>query len=704
MVKAAEWGWKKRPPIVQQTEAAECGLACLAMILGYYGHQIDLATLRRKYAVSTKGMTLRDMVQIADRSGLSARAVRLELDEIQNLQLPCILHWGLNHFVVLTNIKRGKYLIHDPASGRKVRNLDQVSKEFTGVALELTPSEIFERKDERKTLRLNDLFRRIGGLRGALTQLFLLSLGLETIAIIMPIVSQIVIDEVIVTSDYELLDTIAIGLVFLLILQLAVGSVRQWAVLLLSTRVGMEWNAGLFDHLSKLPLDYFMKRHVGDIVSRFGSLNTIQSTLTTSMVQSVMDGLMAIGMAVMLFVYGGWLGGIALVALVLDIVLRLFTYRLYREAADEHLVTRAQQQSHFMETVRGMTSVKLLGLRNRRKVAWLNLAVDNINIQLRMQRYDLFYGRLGDLIFGADRLAMLVLGTSAVMRGDMSVGMLVAFLAYKDQFAGRVGSLVNSLFQLRMLNVQTDRLSDIIMTEPESSGLIIASAESSDVVAPGSEPATLTCENIAVRYSPHDPWIIKDISLHVPRGSSLTIMGPSGCGKTTLLKVMMGLIEPSHGRILIDGEDIRCKDLEIYRSQISSVLQDDKLFSGSLADNICAFDECPDLSWIEECARLASIIDDIRRMPMKFETLVGDMGSILSSGQRQRILFARALYRKPRILFLDEASSHLDHDNEISLLETMRNLRATIITVTHDKDFVLDHSNVISIASSDKVI
>lgn len=613
-----QFGFGKKVPVVLQVEAAECGIACLAMILGYYGHQIDLATLRRRYSVSIKGVTLRSLVQAADTLSFTSRAVRLELDDLPRLRTPCILHWGMNHFVVLVAVKGDLITINDPAVGRRTVPFDEVSREFTGVALEVTPNETFERKDDRETIRLRDMFRHVAGLRGALMGLFFLSLGLEVIALISPMISQVVIDEVIVTADHDLLMTITFGLAMLLLLQMFIGSVRTWAVTLFSTRVGLEWNTSLFDHLTRLPLDYFSKRHVGDVLSRFGSLGSIQQALTTDMVQTIMDGLMGIGMGIMLFIYGGWLGLVACIALVLDILLRLVTYRTYREASEEQIVINARQQSHFIETLRGMASVKLLGLRERRRTTWLNIVIDSINIKLRLQRFDLIYGRLGDFIFGADRLIMMVLGARQVMDGSMSVGMLVAFLSYKDQFASRVGSLVGTGFKLRMLNIQSDRLADIVMTEPEP--------VSPTIPAEHHDAASLACREMSVRYAAQEPWIFQGIDLDIPAGQSVAIIGPSGCGKTTLLKAMMGLHPMDEGHIFIDGVDISVLSLEGYRERIAGVLQDDGLFSGSVADNISGFAEQPDQELITQCAEKAAILDDIKRMPMGFETLVGDMG------------------------------------------------------------------------------
>ncbi len=417
------------------------------------------------------------------------------------------------------------------------------------------------------------------------------------------------------------------------------------------------------------------------MISRFGSLATIQKGLTTDLVQAMLDGLMAVGMLVMLTVYGGWLVAVVLASTALNAVLRVFAYGAYREGSEEALVAEARQQTHFIETVRGMASVKLLDLRERRGGAWMNHFVTALNARLRLQRLDLVFGRANEFLFGLDRLILLVLGARAVIGGSLSLGMLVAFLAYRDQFATRIGSLIDAWFKLRMLDVQTDRLADIVLCEPEEQDLAAGAQPGAPPVV-ALKAGTLAGAGLALRYGADEPWIFRGVSLSVRAGACFAITGPSGCGKTSLMKVMMGLTPPSEGIVTADGQDIRTA-AGSYRRRIAGVMQSDGLFAGSIAENIAAFDEHPDAGWIAECAARAAILDDIRRMPMGFESLVGDMGSTLSGGQKQRIVLARALYRRPEILFLDEATSHLDEATEAVIAQALRDLRMTRVIVAH---------------------
>jgi ATP-binding cassette subfamily B protein RaxB len=693
VIEKLQFGFGRRLPVILQAEAAECGMACLAMVLGYYGRHVDLAGLRSRHMLSLKGMTLRNLIDFANQMGLATRALRVELGDLARLRAPCILHWNMNHFVVLERVGPRAIVIHDPARGSRRLSLDEASREFTGVALELSPATGFTRESQAPALRLSDLFRNIAGIGLALAQILILSLGIELVALLLPIASQIVIDEVIVNADQDLLIVVAAGLALLLLIQLALGTARTWAVMLIGAKLNLQWNSSLFDHLSRLPLDYFEKRHVGDVISRFGSLSTIQKALTTDLVQAILDGIMSIGMLVMLAVYGGWLSLVVVASTVLNSALRIAAYRSYRESTEEAIGAEARQQSHFIETVRGMASVKLLGLRERRRGAWMNQFVDALNARLRLQRADLVFSRANEFLTGADRLILLVLGANAVIHLSMSLGMLVAFLAYRDQFSQRISNLIGSAFQLRMLNVQTGRLSDIVMNEPEP------------VTAPGAEshrPASaragggrlpalqgappsggLTAAGLSVRYGASEPWIFREVTLTVPAGACFAISGPSGCGKTTLLKSLMGLQPLSEGAIFMDGRDIRLIGAENYRSRIAGVMQNDGLFAGSIAENIACFDDHPDHGWIQECAARAAILDDIRKTPMGFETLVGDMGSTLSGGQKQRVILARALYRRPEILFLDEATSHLDEPTETRIADALRECSMTRIIISH---------------------
>lgn len=679
---------KRRTPIVLQTEAAECGMACLAMIAGHHGHQIDLAALRRYYNLSLKGMTLHDMVRVAAELQLSTRALRVEMSHLKRLRLPCILHWDHGHFVVLTRVGARAVTIHDPGFGRRKIAIEEFSRHFTGVAMEAWATKGFERKTERERIPVFDILRRTEGFGAAAVQILAMSLLLEIIVIAVPIAFQLVVDEVIVANDHNLLLVIAGALGLILGFRALVDFVRSWCIMAAGANLTLQWKMSLFKHMLRLPLSFFERRHVGDLASRFASLDAIQKTLTTGPISGVVDGLMSLALVGMMWLYEPLLGMIAVSVMVIYALMRSLAYRLYRGANYEAIVSAARENTHFIETLRGMPSVKALVIGDRRQASWNNYLVDEISADLRVQKLDLVFRTANTLLFGLDRILIIFLGARAVMSGSLTVGMLVAFLAYKDQFSQRVGTLLDTIVKISLLTVHGERIADVALAEPEETlGRSPALTASHSDALSRVKPA-LSARAINFSYGDNEPYVLAGFTFDVAPGECVAIVGPSGAGKTTLLKIMAGLLRPTSGAVYLDDVPVQAIGLEYYRSQIGCVLQNDRLFAGTIADNIAAFSPNLDPGRIQDAARLAAIHEEILRMPMGYETLVGDMGSSLSGGQMQRVVLARALYREPRILLLDEATSHLDEENERSINSAIRLLTIARIIVAHRRSTI----------------
>jgi ATP-binding cassette subfamily B protein RaxB len=682
----------RRTPLILQTETAECGLACLAMVAGHHGHRIDLATLRARHAISLRGSTLADLMRLAGQLQLAPRPLRLELEHLPQLKLPCVLHWDMDHFVVLVQVRAERLTIHDPATGRRELTLAELSKHFTGVAMELAPTAGFVPRTERRSMRLMELVGRLPGLGRAMAQVLLLALVLQLLLLVGPFYMQWVVDQALVAQDRDLVTVLGVGFMMLALMQAGVTALRAWVLMVLGTTLNLQLLANLFRHLIRLPMSWFEKRHIGDVVSRFESVNVIQRTLTTGFLEALIDGVMVLVTLAMMLVYSIRLTLVVLVAASLYALLRLALYRPLRVATEEHIVRGARQLTHFLETVRGMQSIRLFAHEAPRGAAWQNLAVDEFNAGIRTQRLGILYQSLNGVLFGVENVITVWLGALLVLDAasgsGFSVGMLFAFVAYKAQFVQRIAALVEKGLELRMLGLHTERIADIALTPPEAAE---AFAPSGDAALAGS----LAVRNLSFRYAESDPPVLTDVSFAVEAGESVAIVGPSGCGKTTLVKLMLGLLQPTAGHIEADGVPLARVGLARYRGAVASVMQDDQLFAGSIAENICFFDSRPEPERIEQCARLAAVHDDIAAMPMQYNTLVGDMGTVLSGGQKQRILLARALYHRPKILFLDEATSHLDIARERSVNDAVRGLKLTRIIVAHRPE---------TIASADRVI
>ena len=688
-----QFGWRRRLPMIRQTEAAECALACLAMVAGFHGHAVELTALRQRFSLSLKGATLARLIEMADALGLASRPLRLELGELGQLATPCILHWGLNHFVVLKRVTGDRIELHDPAVGERRVRLSEVSRQFTGIALELAPTPRFERKKSEPPLALRQLLGRVQGLPAALAQVLGLALVLELFALAAPLFVQTVLDQVLAGGDRGLLTLLGVGFLLLTLLQVGVSALRSWVVMWLGTSLNLAWSGNLFGHLLKLPEDYFAKRHLGDITSRFGAMNVIQNTLTTRAVEMVLDGLMATLTLAMMLIYSGTLAALTLLAFALYAGLRALSYRVFREANLGSIVAAAKQQSQFLESVRGAQTIRLYHRAAQHTGRYLNAATDTANRNLEVQRYNLLFGSLNSLVFGIERIAVIWIGASSVLDGSLSAGMLMAFVAYSDQFTGRGAGLINYLVDLRLLRLQGERLADIVLTAPERH-------VDTPYVGPLPE-ASIALRGVSYRYAPGEPWVVKDLDLHIAAGESVAIVGPSGCGKTTLAKILLGLLDPEEGNVLIGGIDLRRLGKARYRAMLGAVLQEDSLFAGSIADNIADniafFDPETTALRIEAAARLAQIHDDIVAMPMGYHSLVGDMGSSLSGGQKQRVLLARALYRRPRILLLDEATSHLDVAREREVNAAIKRLRITRIVIAHRPETIASAGRVLQL-------
>ncbi|MFM8899846.1 MAG: peptidase domain-containing ABC transporter, partial [Burkholderiales bacterium] len=654
-------------------------------------HPIQINHLRA--LVSNSGAQI---TSHADALGFSSRPLRLELEELGQLAVPCILHWNLNHFVVLKKVSQGHITILDPAVGERRLALTEVSKHFTGVALELSPNASFAPERKRERLKLSQLTGKVRGLGRSLAQIFAVALVLELFALAMPLLNQLVVDDAVATHDRDLLTLLVIGFALLLLTQTLIGLARSWMIMVMGQSISLQWSGNVFTHLVKLPTDYFQKRHLGDVLSRFGSVAAIQRTLTTSVVEAVLDGMMALAALGMMLLYAPSLAAVTVGAVLLYALLRWAAYKPLREAAAERMVASAKEQTHFMETIRAITPLKLFGRESQRRARWQNLLVDVQNRDVRTNKMNIGFSTANTFLFGLENLLVFWLGGRMVMdsgtpggvsAGVFTIGMMFAYISYKGQFTSRVSALINYAVEIKMLGLHAERLADIALAEPERTSV-------PDNKLVHLQPR-IELRGVSFRYGDGEPWILRNTHLVIEPGESMAIVGPSGCGKSTLLKVLLGLVPPSEGEVLYGGIPVKQLGVQNYRRLIGTVMQEDMLLSGSIADNIAFFSVQPKEERIEECAQLAAVHEDITRMPMGYHTLVGDMGSSLSGGQKQRVLLARALYKRPRVLALDEATSHLDLMNERLVTQALAKMQVTRIIVAHRPETIAGAQRVV---------
>lgn len=666
--------------LVRQEEASECSLACLCMIANYWGCKFDLASLRQRISVSRRGVTVKMLMSAAAIIGLKGRALRLDIEALHDLSTPLILYWTFDHFVVAKKSGRKGLTILDPSLGEQVVKWDTVSKKFTGIAIELTPSDSFAPIFEVKQVSIAHLIGQARGLKRSLTLNLTLSLLLQCLGLIAPLYLKWVLDDVLPAKDVNLLNTLAISFVGVAFVSIITSAARTWISATFAARFSVQWMDRVFVHLLNLPMSFFQKRSTGDIVGKFGSIGTIQSAVTNQLVGSLIDAvLMTVTLAAML-IYSPPLTLIAFFATVLFILGRASTQGMISKGVLDQANASARQSTIFLETLRGMQSIRLYGSADLRRATWLDSLIQQTNAGLKLNRYNILQEINGNIILRISSIFTVWYASGLMMSNTMTIGTLTVFMTYQDQFLSRVTALIGKLFDYRTLKVHRQRLADIVLTEKEEDNDIEFDLKNVD--------GSFELVNVSYAYSTEEKPVLHNINLVISEGACVAITGPSGGGKTTLLKLLLGLFLPVSGAIRFGGHNLSTVGLRNYRKHIGTVMQDDTLFAGSLSQNIAWFDVEADAERVVCAAQAAAIHDEILAMPMGYDTVIGDMGSGLSGGQKQRVMIARALYRNPKVLIMDEATSHLDIANEAKINASIKQLGITRIIVAHRPDTI----------------
>jgi len=696
-----QWTGKNNLPLIRQTESAECGLACLTMIACWHGLQTDLKMLRERFSISTQGMTLQRLMQCASDIQLTSRAVRLEPEDLKSLTLPCILHWDMNHFVVLDKVRGNKIIIHDPNKGKCTLSLLDAGKHFTGIALEIIPTSKFLPRHEKKKIHLRNLVGKTPGLIPAMFKITVFALALEALALGAPLLNQMVIDEVLVAADKNLLSIIIIALLLISLTQLLLGLARQWASITLSVNFNMQWTARVFHHLVRLPLTWFEARSKGSISARFSAIDIIQQALTTQVLEGIIDVLVVITSLGMMILYSKEMTFIAIVVSVVYALLRALWYPHLKQCAEDTWDASTRESSHFLETLSGILSLKVNGVIAQREAAWLNLNVTRRNTQLKQSRQEMYYDIAHTLTTSLVTSVVLWKGAGEVLDGKFTVGMLIAYLSFQGSFSSSISNLTDKFFSWRMLSIYNERLADIVMNPAEGHLQTVQEENNhenivtSRIVEQVQELSLLSLDCVFYSHRGSNNQIISNLSLSLYPGEVVAITGRSGCGKSTLVKLIMGIHKPDRGEIRTFGITHSHPDYFQVRQQIGTVLQDDILFRGTIADNIIFYSEERNQELMKDCAKLALIDREIMAMPMGYQTLISEAGGGVSGGQKQRILLARALYKKPKFLLLDEATSHLDVESEITISQMLRHSGIPVLLIAHRPE---------TLASADRIL
>ncbi|HEA19211.1 MAG TPA: peptidase domain-containing ABC transporter [Pseudoalteromonas prydzensis] len=669
-----------RLPLIHQSTSAECGLACLAMISNYFGNRIDLIELRRKHSLSIRGMKLKTLVDLAIELELGSRVLRCGLEELAALRTPCILHWGFNHFVVLKKVTSKWIEIHDPSVGFRRVLLEEVSREFTGIAIELTPTENFKKKSAPSELKLFDLVKFDRQLFGSFSLGLLLCLIVEILLLASPFYMQVVIDEVLMKGDKLLLDAIAIGFGFVVLFSVVSNILRKLTFQFIGQVLSFDMSSRVFQKLLSLPVNYFSNRQTGDVQHRVSSLNQVQYFLTTGAPALLMDSVFSILILTIMFFYHSSLTFGVLLAVAVYCFWRWLVFGMMKRVAGDLIISEAAVETDLLETLRSMPTLKLSAMEAQREAKWRNLQANKINANLRVGNLDIANQGVNEGIFQGLRVVIIFVAAKLVLENGLSIGMLTAYLAYYTRFSQRIVALIEEIVRFKLLSVPLNRISDIVYNKPEDAGL--------NGLRNSSLKGKLDLRGIAFTYGAKEAPVLRRIQLSVAAGEFVAIVGPSGTGKSTLLKIIAGIESTNTGQVLFDERPVSHWNRNELRRQIGVVLQEDSLFRGTIAENIALFSEEIDMEHVKFVCYQCAIAVEIESMPMSYESLIGDVGTSLSGGQKQRILLARALYKKPKVLLLDEATSHLDYQNEQIIASTLSKLGITRVVVAHRQETI----------------
>ena len=673
----------KKMRCVLQHESNECGLACIAMLANYFGNMISLRELRAISAMSMHGFTLKGLCNTLGSIGFNCKVLSLELDEIKYLKLPCIIHWCMSHYVILNRVFAGYYEVYDPALGIRRYRKNELNGSFTGIAIEATPSASFEKNNNNKIISSFNIYKAFLPFKRTAIQAVILAILIEIIALIAPQINRIIIDDVLVNSDSSLLLIVIISLILLTALESLIALSKGMVITNLSVLMNYEWLSAIFCKILSLETKWFERRSLGDICAKFDAINSIESIISNLVVSLSVNVIVLFGVFFILIFYSPWMAIVGIVTILVYGLIMLTTVGYSIVAKDLSWKATTNEVSFFMQVIRGIKTIRVNNFSERAHSEWMRLNSVRRNCQMREQRINVFFSFFQTINATLSSAIVIWIGATLVLNEEFSIGLFVTCLAYHNTFCSSGCSIINGIFSFKNMSVHLDKLEDIV---GEDSVINFFSNDEKNVykVMP-SMSGDIVCrfDNVTYSYDSHSGSVVNELSFCVTGNEKVALYGPSGKGKSTVISLLTGLYFPDKGNVELFGVDSRSVNYKNIYNHVGVVLQSDFIFDGTIVDNITLLDADIRQDDILDVAIKTGLHDIIQHYPMGYLTNLNDNGSTLSGGQRQRLLLARALYKKPKLLILDEATSHLDADSEDILSFLLKDVDIPAIIISH---------------------
>lgn len=679
-------------PLILQNEISECGLACIAMVASAHGRQTSLPELRALFDPGSRGASLRDLAVVAEGLGFTAKSMKVGINQISKIELPAIVHWNLVHYVVLVESVGSTFVIHDPALGRREITMDEFSDSFTGLVQQITPNGSVRRKARGWPVKLSWLLEDYRGFWPTVGTIFAVSMVMQAFVMVVPFSIQLVLDQIANSGDILAFAVAAASGALGLLLYCTLMSLRASVILQLSNALDGNGSLKLMTKMFSLPYEFFAKRDTGSLLNRFANLRELRLLLSQGFAESFVEAILSVFILAALWIYIPWAAGTAVLSIAGYAGYRFAKRETQRDRLAEMFHNFGSQNGSLIESIQKIETVKANALENIRQEFWAARFGEYQNSVIRKVGIDQSIGVALTVLTGTAYISCGMLAAHSIQQGTLSLAEAMTSLVLLALFLARATVFVDRAFEMSVARVHLDALADVVNTASE------LTAESRAVQKSDRE-GWIELRNVGFRFSPSEPFVFRAINLSVERGAFVAISGPSGCGKSTLLSLLLGLRSPTEGEILVDGIPLDNLDIKRLRRMVGTVMQGDRLFYGSVQENVTCFELEVDQDRLNQSLQRAQIHGAVDRLPMKEHTMLSD-SPLMSGGEVQRLLLARALYKQPRFLLLDEATSHLDEANEREVMSSLNSDSTTRIAIAHRRQTLDTADRVITLGFS----